>query len=306
MEIEEFLFVAFVFGILVLISYLVSNSSSNTTTTKPVSSTSNNTATVISKSNITGKKSFQAIGDHFKSIEEVQESLKKAGLESSNLIIGIDYTKSNESSGRRTFYGRSLHSLSAQSLNPYQQVISIVGRTLEVFDEDHLIPAFGFGDITTKATGVFPFFPNRSANGFQEVLDRYNELTPNIQLSGPTNFAPVIYAAINIVKSAKDFHVLIIIADGQVTNEKETISAIVEASNYPLSIIVVGVGDGPWDMMKEFDDGLPERRFDNFQFVNFYELLNATSGTNPEPAFALAALMELPHQYKLIKELKLL
>jgi hypothetical protein len=93
----------------------------------------------------------------------------------------------------------------------WQQVISILGRTLEVFDEDKQIPVYGFGDVTTKGTKVFPFLPDRSCNGFEEVLQRYNEITPRIQLSGPTNFAPLIYEAINIVKQVKDVRCCLII-----------------------------------------------------------------------------------------------
>ncbi len=79
--------------------------------------------------------------------------------------------------------------------------------------------------------------------------------------------------------------------------------ALVNASSYPLSIVLVGVGDGPWERMEEYDDLLPMRKFDNFQFVDYFKAINGGKRKNAQAAFALHALMEVPDQYKAIRQL---
>ncbi|KAL1568317.1 E3 ubiquitin-protein ligase rglg2 [Salvia divinorum] len=266
------------------------------------------------------ERKYSRIDDNYNNIDQVTEALARAGLESSNLIVGIDFTKSNEWTGARSFHRRSLHHIGDEQ-NPYEQAISIIGRTLSKFDEDNMIPCFGFGDASTHDQEVFSFFPDeRFCEGFEEVMSRYRELVPQLRLAGPTSFAPVIEMAITIVEQSRgQYHVLVIIADGQVTRsvdtdrghlspqEKKTVDAIVKASEYPLSIILVGVGDGPWDMMREFDDNIPARAFDNFQFVNFTEIMSKNMNpSRKEAEFALSALMEIPSQYKATLELNIL
>ncbi|CAI7733539.1 unnamed protein product [Closterium sp. NIES-54] len=267
------------------------------------------------------QQKYGIIPDTFRSIAQVQEKLREVGLESSNLIVAVDFTKSNEWTGKQSFNGRSLHAIAPGASNPYEQAIDIIGQTLSAFDEDNLIPCYGFGDVSTHDKAVFAFNEGqRPCNGFEEALQRYRAITPLVQLSGPTSFAPAIEAAVRAVEeSGGQYHVLLIIADGQVTRsvdtppgvfsrqEQATVDAIVAASNYALSIVMVGVGDGPWDTMEEFDDALPQRNFDNFQFVNFTRVMASSRAPEQQAAlFALSALMEVPHQYRACTELGLL
>lgn len=266
---------------------------------------------------------FRAIADNYSRLEQVQDALRREGLESSNLIVAIDFTKSNEWTGKHSFGGRSLHAL-GPTPSPYEEAIATIGRTLAAFDDDGLIPCYGFGDVTTSDKSVFSFMPgDQPCQGLDSVVWRYRELCPYVRLAGPTSFAPAINQAAKIVAdSGGQYHILVIVADGQVSRpsdlapgqlgsqEQATVDAIVAASLLPLSIIMVGVGDGPWDLMREFDDALPARAFDNFQFVNYGSIAQACPpGAGPEKRealFALRALMEVPEQFKAIQRLGML
>lgn len=59
--------------------------------------------------------------------------------------------------------------------------------------------------------------------------------------------------------------------------------------------------------MEDFDDGLPAREFDNFQFVPFAKTMQQSKNCKaPHVEFALHCLMEIPDQYLAIKRLHLL
>lgn len=249
--------------------------------------------------------SFFAIRDRFETIADIQAALRGAGLEGSQLMIAIDCTQSNTWTGAKSFGGRCLHDI--QYENPYQSTIRVIGETLAPFDADGMIPVMGFGDIQTGDHSYFYFHPpERPCFGFNEVLGAYYSIIPNIRLSGPTSFAPVINNAIQLVKAKREYTILLILTDGCVTSVNDTSNAIVEASKYPISIVCVGIGDGPFDMMREFDDALPKRKFDNFQFVEYNKVGTLNNIADRNVAFSVMALQEIPDQYKMIVKLGLL
>lgn len=250
------------------------------------------------------------IPDQYNSFDDLTAALRAAGVEKTQLIVGVDFTQSNQRAGTRTFGGRSLHDISDRtSPNPYEQALTVISQALWDFDDDHLIPSYGFGDSTTRDTKVFSFQDNDvPCKGLPGCLGQYRKIVERVTLYGPTSFAPLIRHAVHLVRETNEYHILVIVADGQVSSNcmPATVDSIVEASNYALSIVMVGVGDGPWATMDQFDDNLPKRRFDNFQFVDFNSVFTRYPKEKRETAFATHALMEIPEQYGAVKKLKYL
>eukprot|EP01010_Urceolus_cornutus_P001156 NODE_1677_length_795_cov_162.242627_g1304_i0.p1 GENE.NODE_1677_length_795_cov_162.242627_g1304_i0~~NODE_1677_length_795_cov_162.242627_g1304_i0.p1 ORF type:complete len:248 (+),score=45.07 NODE_1677_length_795_cov_162.242627_g1304_i0:80-745(+) len=121
-----------------------------------------------------------------------------------------------------------------------------------------------------------------------------------IELSGPTNFAPIINQTANRIRNLRNVYtILLIITDGAISDLPETKSAIVAASSFPLSIIIVGVGSADFSSMDVLDaddapltatDGSVMRR-DIVQFVPFSKHQSSVE------LLASETLAEVPEQF---------
>ena len=99
-----------------------------------------------------------------------------------------------------------------------------------------------------------------------------------------------------------NYFVLLIITDGIITDIDATKSAIIDASDLPLSIIIVGVGSEDFSAMDELDsddsllslNGKKAKR-DIVQFVEMRKFVSREGGWNKE-LLAKAVLAEIPGQ----------
>ena len=124
-------------------------------------------------------------------------------------------------------------------------------------------------------------------------------------MSGPTTFAPMICQAIEMSKeTGNQYMILILLTDGDVSDMDADMKALQETSNYPLSVVAVGLGDGPFKRMRILEDSTSGRRFSNFHFVNFTKIeLKAGTCESPEMMLATATMQEIPSQYASIERL---
>ncbi|CAG7726970.1 unnamed protein product, partial [Allacma fusca] len=176
--------------------------------------------------------------------------------------FAIDMTGSNGDPNDPT----SLHSMGAAQLNPsgnpYEQAVCSVGEIIQDYDHTKSFPAYGFGARIPSSGIVSHKFhlnlqnPSPLCYSIPGVLESYRSCIRQVQLWGPTNFAPIIrdVAAMALQNShGPHYYVLLMITDGIISDMEETTEAIVKASTLPLSIIIVGVGGANFDAMSILD-----------------------------------------------------
>ena len=228
-----------------------------------------------------------------------------------NLTVGIDFTGSN---GEYT-NSNSLHYLE-KGMNDYEKAIRSCGDILAYYDNDQLFPVFGFGFKFKNDSGInfgvynYDNYPiNCNINDpnihlIDNVLQEYRKFITKITLWGPTNFAPMINDLNREVKKnlregqQMSYNILMILTDGQINDMNQTIDALVEASFLPISVIIVGIGNGNFgnmDILDADDNPLYDSRRrkadrDLVQFVPFNDF------KNDPPKLAEQVLEEIPRQ----------
>ena len=214
------------------------------------------------------------------------------------LSIAIDFTGSN---GDPRIPGTLHYQHHDGQLNDYEKAITAVGGILSKYDFDQKYPCFGFG---AKYDGVvrhsFQVGAKPELDGISGVLEAYrNVFRTGLTMSGPTVFAEVISYAAAMARSTQEasrnigkqsYRVLLILTDGAVTDMEQTKEAISAASDAPLSVVIVGIGNADFTAMQELDDFMASAARDIVQFVKFSDHAHDRS------SLTKATLEEIPNQ----------
>jgi len=191
------------------------------------------------------------------------------------LSVAIDFSASNGSH----LQPGSLHYLDPTGRqNDYEKVISAIGGSLATYDSDCRMPVWGFGaNFNGQTFNLFQVGPTAEVDGIQGVLQAYRQtFSSGMVMSGPTVVTQVIDTAAAFARKGQDearrvgrlkYGVLLIITNGDVSDVNATVASLQRASDSPLSIVVVGVGNYNFAAMNQLGSQLHQRNM--FQFVQF-------------------------------------
>lgn len=232
--------------------------------------------------------------------------------------VAVDFTSSNGNINNPD----SLHYLNQFAPNQYEMAIQAVMDICAHYSQSKQFEATGFGARLLPNMSYSDLFPlnllrNESiVNNVQGVMEAYRVALNNCSLYGPTNFAPTIRHYVgktsHFPRNGHQYQVLLIITDGQITDMEHTKRAIIDGSELPLSIIIIGVGAADFTNMDVLDSddvvltsGGRRAKRDIVQFVPFRKFIDVAMPDGRlttqqreyvQAQLAKEVLAELPYQ----------
>ena len=173
----------------------------------------------------------------------------KSGMQM-NLITGIDFTTKNLPYDNPS----SLHYLS-NTPNLYEKSISLFGDLISYYDDDHLVPLYGMGgkkEASQEISHCFPLSPNIKLNGVKSLINTYKESLKNVIQGDTLNLLEIINESLTNIKAEIDeginkYYIILLLVSGQCNDIKEMKDILVKASEYPVSIFIVGLGNDKYE-----------------------------------------------------------
>lgn len=171
-------------------------------------------------------------------LADIRMYIKLLGFHKPALNFGVDFTLKN-------WYGTvNLHKLHKRRLNPYQSALK---HLCDGFGDRELpISLYGFGDIETQDLEVFSMSDMQKCIDSADAISLYNSAAQCIEMSGPRSFVPMVNEVIQKSRSSKERQILFILTNGLPEDIGRSVDALVDASFNDVSVIIIGIGSGPW------------------------------------------------------------
>lgn len=178
------------------------------------------------------------------------------------VAVAIDFTRSN--TGPQD--PKSMHYLAGSRPNPYMAAIHASAAVLHSYDKEQRFPLYGFGakippshSICSDCFALNGDFFHPEVTGTGGIIKSYIRALHVAQLHGPSRLHKVIRMCANLAepfansededaiflaggnKMAMTFFVLLILTDGCIDDQQETINELVKASELPMAVVIVDV-----------------------------------------------------------------
>ncbi|KAL0755595.1 hypothetical protein Bca101_093263 [Brassica carinata] len=151
-----------------------------------------------------------------------------------------------------------LRSALREIVNPYENAIFVIGKTLAPSNEDNFISCFGFVDSTTHGDEVFSLHSDNSPSHGLEMSYHVTEdshLTFLYQGQYRMNCSSMLLSTL-LNRATASFMFW-----GNSDNKRKQLFLNVSSSHISahMPIVLVSVGDGPWADMRKMGDLIPKR-----------------------------------------------